>query len=141
MKMSYRGVSYDYEPLVVETTVGEAGGKYRGRDWRFRNLKKPPVLQPTVNLTYRGVKYNQSGTITAGTVELEKTQTVSTEQKARSLMVNHTRAIKNRQQAMLSRSATEIGSPAKVSQYWSRIQGKIHPSFRATYDRYGAAMS
>ncbi len=141
MKLSYRGVSYDYEPLVVETTAGEAGGKYRGRDWRFRNLKKPPVLQPTVNLTYRGVKYNQSGTITAGTVELEKTQTVSTEQKARSLMVNHTRAIKNRQQAMLSRSAEEIGSPAKVSQYWSRIQGKIHPSFRATYDRYGAAMS
>ncbi len=141
MKLSYRGVSYDYEPLVVETTAGEAGGKYRGRDWRFRNLKKPPVLQPTVNLTYRGVKYNQSGTITAGTVELEKTQTVSTEHKARSLMVNHTRAIKNRQQAMLSRSAEEIGSPAKVSQYWSRIQGKIHPSFRATYHRYGAAMS
>ena len=141
MKLSYRGVSYDYEPLVVETTAGEAGGKYRGRDWRFRNLKKPPVLQPPANLTYRGVKYNKSGTIIAGTVELEKTQTVSTEQKARSLMVNHTRAIKNRQQAMLSRSATEIGSPAKVSQYWSRIQGKIHPSFRATYDRYGAAMS
>ena len=141
MKLSYRGVSYDYEPLVVETTAGEAGGKYRGRDWRFRNLKKPPVLQPTVNLTYRGVKYNKHGTITARTVEPEKTPTVSTEKKARSLMVNQTRAIKNRQQAMLSRSATEIGSPAKVSQYWSRIQGKIHPSFRATYDRYGAAMS
>ncbi len=95
MKISYRGVSYDYDPLVVETTVGAASGKYRGRDCRFRNLKKPPVLQQTVNLTYRGVKYSKPGTITAMTVEPEKTPTVSTEQKARSLMVNHTRTIKN----------------------------------------------
>ncbi|MDJ0633647.1 MAG: DUF4278 domain-containing protein [Xenococcaceae cyanobacterium MO_188.B29] len=75
--------------------MSAANGKYRGRDCRFRNLKKPPVLQQTVNLTYRGVKYSKPGTITAMTVEPEKTPTVSTEQKARSLMVNHTRTIKN----------------------------------------------
>ncbi|MGK7877284.1 MAG: DUF4278 domain-containing protein [Xenococcaceae cyanobacterium] len=141
MKLRYRGTSYDYEPLAVETTTGEIGGKYRSRDWRFRNLKKPPVLQPIANLTYRGVKYSKPGTIATSTVEPEKTPTVSIQEKARSLMMNHTRAIKNRQQVMLSRLSTEIDSPAKASEYWSRIQGKIHPSFRATYDRYGAAMS
>jgi hypothetical protein len=79
MKLCYRGVSYDDQPLVVETTVGEVGGKYRGQDWRCRNLKKPPVLRPTVNLTYRGVKYNKPGTITTKTVETKKIPTVSLE--------------------------------------------------------------
>ena len=40
MKLCYRGVSYDYEPLVMETTVVKAGGKYRGQDWLLCNLNK-----------------------------------------------------------------------------------------------------
>ena len=76
MKLMYRGVSYDYDPLVVETTVAEVGGKYRGQDWKLCNLKKPPLLQPKVNLTYRGTQYNNKpDTITARTVEPEKTST------------------------------------------------------------------
>jgi hypothetical protein len=51
----------------------------RIQDWRFRNLKKPPVLRPTVNLTYRGVKYNKPGTVTTKTVEPKKITTVSIE--------------------------------------------------------------
>ena len=75
MELMYRGVSYDYDPLVVETTVAEVGGKYRGQDWKLCNFKKPPLLQPKVNLAYRGVQYNKPDTITARTVEPEKTST------------------------------------------------------------------
>ncbi|MCU0534327.1 MAG: DUF4278 domain-containing protein [Hydrococcus sp. Prado102] len=39
MKLTYRGVSYEYNPVVVETTTGQVGGKYRGLDWRFRNWR------------------------------------------------------------------------------------------------------
>jgi hypothetical protein len=109
MKLSYRGISYNYNPPKVETTEREVGGKYRGLDWRFRNLKKPPVLQPTVNLKYRGVSYQIPGTTAAASVESPKTSVLSTQDKARSLMLEHQRTLKNRQQAMLNRSAAEVG--------------------------------
>lgn len=38
------------------------------------------------------------------------------ENKARSLMMNHQRAMRNRQQSMLSRSAAEVGLEGKVSE-------------------------
>ena len=57
MQLIYRGATYSYIPSEVETNLAEVCGKYRGLDWRFRNLKKPPMLQPTVNLKYRGVYY------------------------------------------------------------------------------------
>ena len=72
MELCYRGVSYDYEPLVMETKVGKVGGKYRGQDWRLCNLKKPPILQPKDNLAYRGVNYNHHCTMTAKTFEPKK---------------------------------------------------------------------
>ena len=141
MKLSYRGVSYDYQPPVVETVEGKVGGQYRGRDWRFRNLEKSPVLLPTRNLTYRGVTYCKPETISTNVIESEKKPTISTQEKARSLMLNHARAVKIRQQAMLSRSIEAISSSAVASTYWNRIQGKIHPTFRKNYARFGAAMS
>ncbi len=89
MKLTYWGVSYEYNPSEVETTLGEVGGKYRGLDWRFHNLKKPPVLQPIVDLTYRGVRYSHGTTPTAESTESAKTSAFSTQEKARSLMLNH----------------------------------------------------
>lgn len=115
MKLTYRGVSYEYNPPEVETTLGEVGGKYRGLDWRFRNLKKPPVLQPRVNLTYRGVRY-QTGAATAPKIaEPTTTSVLSTQDKARSLMLNKLRSLKNRQEVMLYRSAAEVGLVAHHS--------------------------
>ena len=141
MKLCYRGVSYNYEPSFVETKEAEVAGKYRGLDWGFRNLKKSPVLLPTTNLTYRGVTYNKPGTVTTETTAKQNVPVGTMEDKARILMLGHTRAIKKRQLSMLNLTAAAIGLSEDVSKYWNHIQGKIHPSFRSSYDRYGAAMS
>ena len=109
MKLSYRGVQYDYNPPVVETTEGLVGGKYRGLDWRFRNMKKPPVLQPRVDLTYRGVRYQNGVAPATNSAQPTETPALSTQDKARSLMLNQLRSLKNRQQTMLYRSAAEVG--------------------------------
>ncbi|NBD15400.1 MAG: hypothetical protein GVY04_04425 [Cyanobacteria bacterium] len=66
---------------------------------------------------------------------------MSAEQQARALMMRHHRMIKNRQQSMLGRAASEIGMDVDSAKYWGHIQGKPHPSFRASYDRSGASYS
>jgi hypothetical protein len=55
-------------------------------------------------------------------------------------MMRHHQMIKNRQQAMLERAASEIGVEVD-SDYWTNIQGKAQPTFRKTYDRSNAALS
>lgn len=106
MKLTYRGVSYDYNPPVVETTNGNIGGKYRGLDWRFRNLKKPFTLQPPVNLTYRGVAYNNVGSVENVPVE---NPTTSIQEKARLSIFNQEKETRKRHQNVLNRLATDIG--------------------------------
>ncbi|BAY49630.1 hypothetical protein SAMD00079811_72590 [Scytonema sp. HK-05] len=66
---------------------------------------------------------------------------MSTQEKARALMMRHYQIIKNRQQSMLERTGEEIGLPGEVSTYWNPTQGKIDPTARMTYDRSNAAMS
>ncbi|OKH26055.1 hypothetical protein NIES593_02970 [Hydrococcus rivularis NIES-593] len=141
MKLTYRGVSYEYDPIVVETTTGEVGGKYRSRDWRFRNLKKPPILVPRANLTYRGVTYNKPDTAIPGTAAPQAAPALSMADKARTLMADRTQAVKKRQQSLLSRAVEEIGATDDVSKHWTHIQGQIQPTFRDNYDRFGGAVS
>ena len=66
---------------------------------------------------------------------------MSTQQQARALMMRHHQMIKNRQQSMLGRAASEIGLDADGTEYWGSIQGKPHPSFRKTYDRSNVSLS
>jgi hypothetical protein len=66
---------------------------------------------------------------------------MSTQEKARALMMRHYQLVKNRQQSMLERVGEEIGLPEEASNYWNPIQGKIDPTVRATYDRSNATMS
>ena len=106
MKLTYRGVTYDYNPPKVERGEEKVGGKYRGLDWRFRNLKKPPVLQPSYNLTYRGVKYSNNPV--AATTESQDAP-LSVAEKARVLMLNRERATLNRDLSMFNRLADEVG--------------------------------
>jgi hypothetical protein len=151
MKLTYRGVAYDYNPPQVAMEKGELAGRYRGLDWRFCNPTKVLVQQPTLDMVYRGVALNPG--VAAQGVGMAQgagmaqgvgvmVPPVPSLDRARNLIVNHQRSIKNRQQAMLTRLAAEVGLTARdAGSYWNRIQGKIHPSFRATYDRSPAALS
>ncbi|MEB3192585.1 MAG: hypothetical protein VKL42_19745 [Snowella sp.] len=65
---------------------------------------------------------------------------MSTQQQARALMMRHHQMVKNRQQSMLERAASEIGVVVE-DDYWSTIQGKPQSSFRMTYDRSSASFS
>lgn len=100
MKLSYRGVSYDYNPPAVAATNSEASGKYRGQDWRFRNLKRSPVLQPTKQLVYRGVLYNTGQAQNSGATPIKE--------QSRKLFLAREQHRSNRQQSMLSRAAAQI---------------------------------
>jgi hypothetical protein len=146
MKLTYRGVEHNYNPPQINTKPGQLAGRYRGLDWRFCDPTKAYVQQPTLDLIYRGVTY-QNGTTTEAQPVAVPTPVVDRELNrsrdlSRDLIVGHQRAIKNRQQAMLTRLAAEVGLTAReAGSYWNRIQGKIHPSFRETYDRSSAALS
>lgn len=140
MQLTYRGVAYEYTPPAVETKEGELAGRYRGLDWKFCNPTKTYVQQPNLDLMYRGVAYRtETEAATAQAVPPAVSPVID---RSRELMMHHQRSIKTRQQAMLTRLASQVGLPSKdASQYWNRIQGKVHPSFRMTYDRSAAAMS
>lgn len=111
MKLMYRGVSYDYQPTVIETTEAEVGGKYRGLDWRFRNLKKAPAQKPTLDLVYRGVAY-RTGNANPVVTQPKVTTPVaipSVRDKARALFWANQQAKLHRQQSMFSRLAERVG--------------------------------
>jgi hypothetical protein len=140
MQLTYRGVAYEYTPPAVETKEGELAGRYRGLDWKFCNPTKTYVQQPSLDLMYRGVAYQTE--TEAATAQAATPAASPVIDRSRELMMHHQRSIKTRQQAMLTRLASQVGLPCKdASQYWNRIQGKVHPSFRMTYDRSAAAMS
>ena len=158
MQLKYRGVSYDYTPPSVEMKPTGAVGKYRGLEWRFRNPTKVPVLQPNLDLVYRGVPYKTgevaatptpvvaaasaaepAGT-TSGTMATASIGS-SVKDLARRLMVSHHSLIKKREQSLLSRAAAEVGLGSDAADYWNPLQGKIRSSFRHTYDRSHVALS
>ncbi|GAB4377044.1 MAG: DUF4278 domain-containing protein [Elainellaceae cyanobacterium] len=147
MKLTYRGVSYEYNPPAVEYGDLSQSGKYRGLDIRFRNPKKVPVLQPTLDLLYRGVEYtaNEPEVVEVAAVADQAVASApasSIQDRARVLMMDHHRKVKRRQQAMLSRLDARIGVPTDEStRFWNHIQGKVHPTFGENYDRSHAAMS
>lgn len=141
MNLTYRGIEYNYKPSVIDVRMGEVIGTYRGQAVNFHHLINPPVLQPKVNLTYRGVNYSNQDNVPVTVTELksEVLPNLCFDTKARGLMVNRTKDIKKRQRVMLTRLASEIGLNA--SEYWTHIQGKVQPSFRIMYDRACTTMS
>jgi hypothetical protein len=151
MKLTYRGVEYDYTAPKVEVGTASDIGKYRGVDIRFRTVKKAPVQQPSLDLIYRGVAYNTGNAVVAAIAaqpapaEVSAPATVAkavgVEAKARTMLMGHHQTVKRRQQAMLTRLASDVGLTVDVTHYWNHIQGKVHPSFWATYDRSHSAAS
>ncbi|MEM9002817.1 MAG: DUF4278 domain-containing protein [Cyanobacteria bacterium P01_F01_bin.86] len=150
MKLTYRGIQYDYTPPSVEMRDISEVGTYRGVDIRFRTIKKAPVQQATLDLVYRGVAY-QTGEATPEPVLAQNSvpavaantpsALADVELRARTMLTNHHRNVKRRQQSMLARLAVDVGLGASAASHWNHIQGKVHPSFWATYDRSHAATS
>jgi hypothetical protein len=57
MKLTYRGVDYDYNPPMLEVTESEIKCQYRGQPARYTYVQHVPIPQPVARLTYRGVPY------------------------------------------------------------------------------------
>lgn len=57
MKLTYRGVQYDYQPPTIDMVEGDLLGKYRGNAWKARYPRHIPVPQAPMNLKYRGIAY------------------------------------------------------------------------------------
>lgn len=66
---------------------------------------------------------------------------MDTQQQARALMLRHHHIIRNRQQSMLGRAASEIGLDIEGTDYSGTIQGKPSSSAQMSYDRSGASLS
>ena len=133
MKLSYRGVDYDFNPSSLQA---------RGAKHRLNNVAKAktlgalltyrgaayliapstptesasPSVAPGTVLTYRGIRYTVQPTMQAAPAQAATKASVrSLEDQARALTMNHHRATKNRQQAMLLRSAADVGMPAAAA--------------------------
>ncbi|AFZ36401.1 glutamine synthetase inactivating factor IF7 [Stanieria cyanosphaera PCC 7437] len=66
---------------------------------------------------------------------------MSIQTKARALLNRHHQMIRNREQSMLLRTATEIGFDVDTSHYYSHIQGKTPAQFNQAYHRSRSTMS
>jgi len=55
MKLSYRGISYDHKPAILEVQEGEVTGKFRGRAWKAHTVKGIAAPKHQARMTYRGV--------------------------------------------------------------------------------------
>lgn len=149
--LTYRGVQYNYTPPAVKTQATDVVAKYRGYNYTCVAAVNPPA-QAIKSLTFRGFAY-QTGTaaIPAAVVMANSAAAINSDMNsnnndlnamARSLTMSHHRVIKNREQALLVRTAELVGLPVGVaSHYWNQVQGKINPNFRASYDRSHVALS
>ncbi len=57
MKLTYRGVNYDYNPPELEVTTSDVAMKYRGQTAYYTYVQHVPIPQPVERLTYRGAAY------------------------------------------------------------------------------------
>jgi hypothetical protein len=167
MKLTYRGVSYDYTPNPVPK-MGPAYdvGSYRGAAVTFRAVTEIPE-QPGADLTWRGVAYH-TGSVAPAPIaaEAEAPVAIATSAPAlapalapapapapastaangvtalaRNLFIRRHQRMRRREQGMMVRLAAEVGMPVEAAgAYESHIQGKLPHDFSA-YDRSATAMS
>ena len=151
MKLSYRGVRYETNstPIAPDAPVVYTGPavnlKYRGATYRRGEVAK--VSRLGAIFKYRGAAYSTVAIAPEPVAEPVAKPVVATaaattvEAKARQLMLNHNREIKNRQHSVLARTAAEVGFSAQLSNYWNQIQGEVDATLLSEYDRSGAALS
>jgi hypothetical protein len=59
MKLTYRGVPYEYTPVPVTAMQTGLVGKYRGVPFALQTITAPTIPEPECDLTYRGVHYHR----------------------------------------------------------------------------------
>ncbi|NJL49110.1 MAG: DUF4278 domain-containing protein [Leptolyngbyaceae cyanobacterium SM2_5_2] len=145
MQLTYRGVSYDYQPNpmpIMGPTIDT--GHYRGAAVTFQAIAELPD-QPAADLTWRGVAY-QTGTVgvapvteqpaitaPAAGISVSETAPLSISERARSLFIRRHQRSRKREQGMMVRLAAEVGLPIEeAAHYESHIQGKLPHDFRPT---------
>ena len=57
MKLTYRGIHYDYTPPMLEVTESEIACRYRGQQAAYTYVRHVHIPQPAETLRYRGVAY------------------------------------------------------------------------------------
>lgn len=57
MKLSYRGIRFNQNSAVVESTEGQTIGKYRGSELHTQEPKARITVARHTNLKYRGASY------------------------------------------------------------------------------------
>lgn len=57
MKLTYRGIEYDYNPPMLEVTESEINCQYRGQSAPYTYVRHVPIPQPAERLSYRGAPY------------------------------------------------------------------------------------
>ncbi len=164
MKLTYRGVSYDYTPNPAPK-LGPAYdmGTYRGAPITFHAMAELPA-QPGADLTWRGVPYlsgieatvteptpatpavvapmSGSATPTPEAAAVLVTQSpLGVAELARNLFIRRHQRSRKREQGMMVRLASEVGLPVdEAAHYESHIQGKMPHDFGG-YDRSSTTMS
>jgi hypothetical protein len=171
MKLSYRGVSYDYTPNPTPKmgpTIGT--GTYRGHPVTFNAIAEMPE-QPSADLTWRGVDY-RSGVATPASVAVPSevktpvpvveirsevkapapiAEVVEVPEKsiladgvtalARNLFIQHHQRSRRREQGMMVRLAAEVGIPVEEAAHYESHVQGKMPHDFSGYDRSTAAMS
>jgi hypothetical protein len=60
MKLSFRGIKYEYQPLQPEVTEEEISGMYRGAPSKIHHYLQRSRRQYAQEMIYRGVHYRIS---------------------------------------------------------------------------------
>ncbi len=60
MKLLFRGIRYNHDPVTVEPTNTEIKGTYRGVHWKSHPYAQSRHGQGLKQMTYRGIHYLQN---------------------------------------------------------------------------------
>ncbi|MGD1874470.1 MAG: DUF4278 domain-containing protein [Mastigocoleus sp.] len=58
MRLTYRGIAYEYMPITQNSVLGKISGRHRGQNWRRKNATHLKMNRTTAQLKYRGLAYH-----------------------------------------------------------------------------------
>ena len=82
MKLKYRGVFYNYNPIEIAVLKGKVKGKYRGAPWPEKIPQIAKTAEPSIDLKYRGVAYRK-GAVKLTNIETKPAKTSVTSPEIR----------------------------------------------------------